>query len=95
LPEYSDVSKDLFDKPDGNIRLYETGAFYESFKVLVRGIDAEILANRFKATDTGTINLYEIYGEEIIGLTEESKIALAEVMVEPIQRFNKMGLSVD
>jgi len=59
--------------PYDRITLYSSGEFYESFKVsvLTKGRDAEIIITA-DPTKEGT-NLYQDWGEDIIGLTEENK----------------------
>jgi hypothetical protein len=55
-----------------HVTLLDTGAFYESFKVFLRGSDLVVSANTIK--DTG--DLIEKYGKEILGLNEDSLVLL-------------------
>lgn len=96
LDDYAISSVRDYGKPDGAIKLYDTGDFYRSFSVLVEGVNAEISADPIKITEQGQrIDLFKEYGEDIVGLTEISKQELREVIRIPIQRFNKRGLSVN
>lgn len=72
-----------------------SGYFFQSFSILVSGVNAEILADPIKIQKGQRIDLFEKYGEDIVGLTEFSKQELREVIRIPIQRFNKRGLSVN
>ena len=66
MPWYSQVSVEVFGKPDGPIRLFDTGAFHSSFTIDVGGEETEVLA-------TDLYNLEERYGEEIYGLTDKNQ----------------------
>lgn len=72
LPEYSDYSKSL--GKEGNIKLFDTGYFYESIEAVVVGESIAILSNPIKRDEvTGEIkNLKEIYEPEIIGVNKEN-----------------------
>jgi hypothetical protein len=57
-----------------HITLKDTGKFYDSFKVKPNKKGFKIVANPNKDDD----NLFEIYGKEIVGLTDENeKLLLA------------------
>jgi len=61
--------------------LLDTGAFYESFKIVsVTKESFTIDANGNK----GDENLFEKYGQEILGLTDESKERLAKLITSEI-----------
>lgn len=49
-------------------QILRTGAFYDSFVVAVNAGNIKIVSNPFKRNT----NLFEVYGAEIEGLTEES-----------------------
>lgn len=72
LPEYSDYSK--FLGKEGNIKLFDTGYFYESIEAVVVGESIAILSNPIKRDEiTGKItNLKEVYEPEIIGISKEN-----------------------
>lgn len=62
-----------------HITLNDTGEFYESFKVTIdTGFDIIIDADTIK----DTIDLLDAYGEDILGLTEESLKTLREKALE-------------
>lgn len=66
--------------------LYDTGEFYNSLMIEVFDDSIEINGDGLKVDEFGqTTDLFEEYGYEIIGLTEESKTKLA---TELIERFN-------
>ena len=66
--------------------LYDTGEFYNSLLITVLDNGIEINGDGLKVDEFGqTTDLFQEYGYEIIGLTEESKTKLA---TELIERFN-------
>jgi len=73
--------------PYDRITLFETGEFYESFEVKVYKEDIEIVANPDKFdTKTGKkSNLYEDFGIDIVGLTDENTVKLQEYLLPLIQ----------
>lgn len=62
------------------INLYDTGDFFESFQIRLGEKEFYIDANYYK----GNYSLVYEYGEEIIGLTQESKEKLSEILYERI-----------
>ena len=65
--------------------LFDTGAFYESMKIVVLNDAFVVEAQPIKIDEDGKkTNLFAKYGEGIIGLTDENKEKLA---VEIKQRF--------
>jgi hypothetical protein len=79
LPNYSRVSQDLFGKDNIPIQLYDTGAFYESFRVVaVTEHGLSIFANDTQFYD---VPLTDTYSIDVIGLTEESKAILMENII--------------
>lgn len=72
--------------------LYDTGAFYDSLIITVLGDSIEIDGNGLKTDEFGQqTDLFQEYGYEIIGLTEESKTKLAKELIEKFQfQFNKL-----
>lgn len=60
--------------------LKDTGQFYESFKIYLEDTEFFIAANPIKGND----NLFEKYGENILGLTIESKEILKPSILENI-----------
>lgn len=67
LPEYSQGSIDFYGKRPGRFTLFDTGAFYDSFKVIAVTEEAIV---EFADTDKEDKDLLE-YGE-VIGLNGES-----------------------
>ena len=66
--------------------LYDTGEFYNSLMIEVLNDSILINGDGLKVDEFGqTTDLFEEYGYEIIGLTDESKEKLAQELVE---RFN-------
>ena len=63
----------------------DTGEFFDSFKVIPTKKFFEIVADGQK----GAENLFDKYGQELTGLTEESKEKLAEELILKIQEYIK------
>ena len=80
LGEYSPFTIEL-KKLDGqrydHITLKDEGDFYKSFRVSVNKVTIEITADPIKDGN----NLFDDFGEDIIGLTDESKQKLQEMAV--------------
>lgn len=57
--------------------LYDTGEFYKSMFIIVFADSFIIDADPMKQGMTGQVNLFDKYGEGIIGLTDESKTLFA------------------
>lgn len=72
--KYSEVTLALHpEKRQGIIDLYDTGQFYESFKVYLDSqSDLTIEANTIKTDFDGSTDLIDRWGKEILGLNEES-----------------------
>lgn len=66
MPDYSWVSVHFYGKPEGPIRLFDTGAFHESLNVDVGSDTIEVLSQ-------DRYNLEERYGEEIYGLADPNQ----------------------
>lgn len=85
LGNYSPVSVQNYGKPAGHIRLYDSGDFYKSFKVQREGEDFTIIADTMKTSDTGQLtDLATVYGIDIIGLTNDSKKVLSQMVKSKI-----------
>ena len=63
------------------INLFDTGDFFDSFEIRLGEKEFYIDANYYK----GNYSLVYEYGAEIIGLTQESKILLGNLLKERIQ----------
>ena len=77
LPEYSETSVTLYGKPRGRIKLYDEGDFYNSFKIRATRNSIIIEAD----TEKEDTDLAEVYGIEILGLTDLSLSRLLEITV--------------
>lgn len=75
LPDYSQNSVNYFGKPEGAIKLFDTGDFYES-------LDISYFDDRmvFDDTDEKTHMLVEKYGQMIFGLSEENKLKVIDII---------------
>lgn len=67
------------DKRIDHITLKDTGEFYESFRVIPTNKGFNIIANPNKDGD----NLFDDFGEEIVGLTKENE----KLMLEFVEEF--------
>lgn len=86
LPNYSPVSVQMFGKPDGPIKLYETGDFYEG--VVPKFSDMNF---SLESTDEKTSMLERRYGK-VVGLTQESIGELARAVLPDIQNQLRLRL---
>lgn len=76
-------------QPTDKVTLFDTGDFYEGFKV-VKSDDEFYLTS----TDEKTEKIKAKYGEDIFGLTEESKDILnKELLPELLKAFRKSVLN--
>lgn len=68
--------------------LYDTGEWYRSFKLLINNQDFEIKANT--TIGDGNTNVFQEYGENVVGLTEKSIVKLTDYIRERvIQQIKK------
>ena len=66
--------------------LNDTGEFWESFRVAVRAGDIVIDADPFKDDD----NLFDIYGQDIVGLTDANlQVLINESLEKYIQWYER------
>jgi len=79
LGDYSNVSVEIYGKPAGHIRLYDTGHYYDSHKVIVDKTGFNITADDVSIYDEP---LTQVWGEDIIGLTEENLNSLKEWILD-------------
>jgi hypothetical protein len=82
LPDYSWVSVNFYNKPEGPIRLYDTGDFYGGFKLGSKSGKAEFPLYII-STDKKSNELQTKYGNEIFGLNEENMRGLVQVFILP------------
>ena len=81
LPDYSPVSVQMFGKPEGPIKLKDTGDYYEG---IVPRFDFKSFT--LNGTDEKTDMLQKKYGKygDPIGLTDESKGELAQIILPDV-----------
>ncbi len=88
LPDYSFRSVFQYGKPQGPIRLYDTGAFYRGMLIDVRQ-DIFIL----ESADEKSTMLQNRYGADILGLRDEAKNnwikTLRPVFMQQIENYLK------
>ena len=91
LPNYSRVSVEKYGKPDGAIKLFDTGAFYESITALVRNLGIDFTADVIKGKGDRQVDLASIYGEKIIGINKEQNKEVGrlflQIATEKIQQY--------
>lgn len=75
--EYTIFLKNIQNLPIDHITLYSTGDFYESFNVIVEKDGFTIEANTIKGGD----DLQDRWGNDILGLTDESINELVNVII--------------
>jgi hypothetical protein len=88
LPDYSDVSVELFGKPDGPMTLKESGYYYGSMEGQLAGDEIRILSDPIKIDNGRRTNIEEKYGssfgEQIKGLQEGNKKIIREKVKDNI-----------
>lgn len=67
LPDYSPVSVWKYGKPEGPIKLFDSGAFYRGIVAVMNPAGVEI-----EGRDSKTKKLMADYGAEILGVSEEN-----------------------
>jgi hypothetical protein len=89
LGQYSEVSVSVYGKPRGHIRLYDTGNFYESFRIEVDDTGLTI-----KVDDTSIYDepLTEVYGIDILGLTESNLEILIQWILPNYLKYERERL---
>lgn len=76
-------------QPYDHITLKDTGAFYKSFQIKYEGTSLRITADGQK-DDT---NLFQEYGIDIVGLTEDSMSVVITAALPIVQRYIKDVIS--
>lgn len=77
---YAGVTKDK--KAGERYMLYDTGEWYRSFKLVINNKDFEIKANT--NIGDGNTNVFQEYGENVVGLTEKSICKLTDYIRERV-----------
>jgi hypothetical protein len=77
---YSDASVNVFQKPAGHIRVYDTGEFYDSIKIKSDNQQIVINANTLKVSWDGTIDLLDRW-KYLLGLNEKSLSEIREFIL--------------
>lgn len=94
LGDYSPVTIEKYKKPKGqkfsNITLKDSGAFYKSFNVEVTKDAIRISANPIKDDN----NLFDDFGDEIVGLTTENTKRICEMILQNIIIYVKNELGI-
>lgn len=70
--------------------LYDTGAFYNSLRIIISGLSFIVEGNGQKDDK----NLFEAYGDDIVGLTNESLEKLAQELLPKYINYVKEILHV-
>ena len=95
-PPYTQMTIDIKiikNLPFDRVTLYDTGYFHSSFYVKPMPGGAEIISDPYKMNEAGQVtDLRQRYGQDIIGLTEDSKAILAGLMREKMQILLKQML---
>ena len=84
--EYSNLTKELKSQegfPIDRVTLYDTGEFYESFRVEVKANELLITANTNKDGE----DLQNRWGSELLGLTEDNTRRLADALIEDLREW--------
>jgi len=82
MPPYSWVSVNFYNKPEGPIRLYDTGDFYRGF-IFASKTGEATFPLFLTSTDSKTNELQARYGAEIFGLNNQNLSGFSKVFVLP------------
>lgn len=79
-------------QPTSRVTLFDTGDFYKSFRLIVAPTFIDIQANGQKDDS----NLFDDFGDDIVGLSDESIALLQDKMLPRVQAFirNKINLAL-
>lgn len=99
MPDYSPISVRFFGKPEGPIKLYDTGDFYRGFFTRIDRAKKEIFHSSTdkKTTDIikGTAAGHLGYGKEVFGLSQPYKRRYIEDALQPeLVRLRKKALGI-
>ena len=93
LGEYSPFTvelKKIKGQPTDRITLKDTGDFYRTFKVEVKDDSFFINANPIKDDS----NLFDDFGSEIVGLTEENQIKVSKTILDNTIKYIRKQLGL-
>ena len=93
LGEYSPFTvelKKIKGHPTDRITLKDTGDFYRTFKVEVKDDSFFINANPIKDDS----NLFDDFGSEIVGLTEENQIKVSKTILDNTIKYIRKQLGL-
>lgn len=89
LPNYSQTSVEVFGKPAGRIRLFDTGAFWSGFY-----IDLGLKAFDIKSTDEKSEMLTDRYSIDVFGLTKKQTTEAANIIKPQFTELLKKSLNL-
>ena len=93
LGEYSPFTvelKKIKGQPTDRITLKDTGKFYKTFKIEVKNDSFFINANPIKEDN----NLFDDFGNEIVGLTEENQIKVSKIILDNTIKYIRKRLGL-
>jgi len=93
LGEYSPFTvelKKIKGQPTDRITLKDTGKFYKTFKIEVKNDSFFINANPIKEDN----NLFDDFGDEIVGLTEENQIKVSKIILDNTIKYIRKQLGL-
>jgi len=97
IGRYSQLTEQInpAKKAGSHYTLFDTGTFFNSMFIKVMNDGFEVDADGEKTNFIGTTNLFTSFGNDIIGLTEESMTALkGEIRIRMI-KYARKTLSID
>ena len=74
-------------QPTDRVTLKDTGEFYKSFRIKVDGDEIDIEADTIKYDFDGAWDLLDIYGADILGLTNNSMVKLIHKIKIETERY--------
>ncbi len=92
LPDYSKMSVEVFGKPPGPIKLFETGDYWRALKV-------DVANGLYKISNTDPKALiletrYQKKGKKLYGMTQENKIEYVKELQPVFVKQMKLKLKV-
>ena len=84
------LGKKAKGQPTDRITLKDTGKFYKTFKIEVKNDSFFINANPIKEDN----NLFDDFGNEIVGLTEENQIKVSKIILDNTIKYIRKQLGL-